>query len=80
VNFLTLKSSKNSTIFVFNKLIIKYPLLKHFKSKNKEAEKWKEKTLQGRRISNLLSFDKELLRALFLKLLLQPSCSFFSEK
>ena len=35
VHFLTLKSSKNSTIFVFNKLKIKYPLFKHLKKKNK---------------------------------------------
>lgn len=44
VNFLTLKSSKNSIIFVFNKLIIEYPQLTHLKKKEKEGFKVEKKT------------------------------------
>jgi hypothetical protein len=78
VNFLTLKSSKNSTIFVFNKLIIKYPLLKDFKKKEKGERKEKKDCLQERKILKVFYSDKELLSALFGGMLFERRALFYS--
>jgi hypothetical protein len=77
MNFLTLKSSKNSIIFVFNKLIIEYPQLKHLKKKRKRYLCRKKRLGKKEQLLTYCLLIKSYLAPYFWSYLRESSDSFF---